>query len=106
MNSALKLGLAATAVVVVALVGITLLPRNGGVGASGPSPTCGADRESDRNTDTVTDLRRRRQPRGGADGIPGRPARRGHVHGGALHTPDSSVCLQPPQAGMHRTGSG
>ena len=39
MNSALKLGLAATAVVVVALVGITLLPRNGGVGASGTSPT-------------------------------------------------------------------
>ena len=39
MNSALKLGLAATAVVVVALVGITLLPRSGGVGGSGPSPT-------------------------------------------------------------------
>ena len=38
MNSALKLGLAATAFVVVALVGITLLPKDAGVG-TGPSPT-------------------------------------------------------------------
>ncbi len=39
MNNALKLAIAAAAVVVVALVGINLLPRNDGVGAPGPSPT-------------------------------------------------------------------
>ena len=39
MNSALKLAIAAAAVVVVAIVGINLLPRSGGVGVPGPSPT-------------------------------------------------------------------
>ncbi len=39
MNTALKFAIAAVAVVVVALVGITLLPRSGGVGGSGPGAT-------------------------------------------------------------------
>jgi hypothetical protein len=39
MNSALKLAIAAAAVVVVAIVGINLLPTSGGVGGLGPSPT-------------------------------------------------------------------
>ena len=39
MNSALKLAIAGAAVVVVAIVGINLLPRNDGVGVPGPSPT-------------------------------------------------------------------
>lgn len=39
MNIGLKFVIAAVAVVVVAIVGINLLPRNGGIGGSGPSPT-------------------------------------------------------------------
>lgn len=39
MNNALKLAIAAAAVVVVALVGITLLPTSGGVGGAAPSPS-------------------------------------------------------------------
>lgn len=39
MNNAWKLAIAAAAVVVVALVGINLLPHSGGVGGPGPSPT-------------------------------------------------------------------
>jgi hypothetical protein len=39
MSNALKLAIAAAAVVVVALVGINLLPRSGGVGGPGPTPT-------------------------------------------------------------------
>jgi hypothetical protein len=39
MNNALKFAIAAAAVVVVALVGINLLPRSGGLGGPGPSPT-------------------------------------------------------------------
>lgn len=39
MNSALKFAIAATAVVVVAIVGINLLPGNDGVGVPGPSQT-------------------------------------------------------------------
>ena len=39
MNNALRFGLAAAAVAVVVLVGITLLPRTGGVGGSGPGPS-------------------------------------------------------------------
>jgi len=39
MNGALKLAIAAVAVVVVAVVGINLLPRQGGIGGPGPSPT-------------------------------------------------------------------
>ena len=39
MNNALKLAIATAAVVVVALVGINLLPRSGSVGGAGPSPT-------------------------------------------------------------------
>src|SRR4029077_3944808 len=38
MNSTLKFAIAAVAVVVVAVVGVTLLPRSGGVGGSGPGP--------------------------------------------------------------------
>jgi len=39
MNNALKLAIAALAVVVVAVVGINLLPKSGGVAGPGPSPT-------------------------------------------------------------------
>jgi hypothetical protein len=39
MNTFAKFAIAAAAVVVVAIVGINLLPRSGGVGGSGPSPT-------------------------------------------------------------------
>jgi hypothetical protein len=39
MNNALKLTLAAAAIVVVAVVGINLLPRQGGIGGPGPSAT-------------------------------------------------------------------
>ncbi len=39
MNNIAKLAIAAAAVVVVAIVGINLLPRNEGAGAPGPSPT-------------------------------------------------------------------
>ena len=39
MNNALKLVIATAAVVVVAIVGINLLPRSGGIGGTGPSPT-------------------------------------------------------------------
>ena len=53
MNSALKLGLAAAAVVVVALVGLTLLPRSGGVGAVRAQP----DGRADRQPDSVPDRR-------------------------------------------------
>ena len=42
MNNALKLVIAAAAVLVVALVGINLLPRSEGVGGPGPSPTSNA----------------------------------------------------------------
>ena len=39
MNNLWKLAIAAAAVVVVAIVGFNLLPRSGGVGGPGPSPT-------------------------------------------------------------------
>ena len=39
MNNALKLAIAAAAVVVVALVGINLMPGSGVIGGPGPSPT-------------------------------------------------------------------
>ena len=39
MNSALKLAIAAAAVVAVVLVGINLMPRSGIIGGPGPSPT-------------------------------------------------------------------
>ncbi len=39
MNTSFKLAIAAAAVAIVALVGINLLPRAGGVGGTGPSPT-------------------------------------------------------------------
>ncbi len=39
MNNALKLAIAAAAVVVVAVVGVNLLPRQGGIGGPGPSQT-------------------------------------------------------------------
>jgi hypothetical protein len=39
MNNALKLAIAAAAVVVVAIIGVNLLPRNGGIGGTGPSPS-------------------------------------------------------------------
>ena len=39
VNSAFKMGIAAAAVVVVAIIGINLLPRSEGVGVGAPSPT-------------------------------------------------------------------
>lgn len=39
MNNALKFAMAATAVVVVAIAGISLLPRSGGVGGPAPGPS-------------------------------------------------------------------
>jgi hypothetical protein len=39
MNTYLKLAAAAVAVIVVAFVGYQLLPKNGGIGGPGPSPT-------------------------------------------------------------------
>jgi hypothetical protein len=39
MNTFAKFAIAAAAAVVVAIVGINLLPRSGGIGGSGPSPT-------------------------------------------------------------------
>jgi MFS superfamily sulfate permease-like transporter len=39
MNGALKLAIAAVAVVVVAVVGFNLLPRQSGIGGPGPSPS-------------------------------------------------------------------
>jgi len=98
MSNALKLGLAATAVVVVALVGITLLPRSGGVGGSGPSPTPAPTMSP---TQTSTPSATVAPSPTASQALTGFPAR-GLAAGTYTVAPfatDSGVCVEPPQPG-------
>jgi hypothetical protein len=100
MNSALKLGLAATAVVVVALAGITLFPRSGGVGGSGPSPSAvptASPTPTPTPSQTVTP-----SPTASPAVLtefPHGPLTAGTYTVAPFTTPDSNVCLEQPPSG-------
>ena len=104
MNSTLKLVVAGAAVAVVALVGINLLPGNGGVGGSGPGPTATVRAtETPTPTPTVATTPSPSASAGGpTTGLPEGPLRAGTYTFTPFAGPDCEVpvayCSEQPRA--------
>jgi hypothetical protein len=97
MNSALKLAIAAVAVVVVALVGINLLPSSGGVVGSGPGPTTTPPQTAAPSTTASPSASK--VPAAFPDG----PLQAGTYMVAPFAPPNEGVCHSPPQPGCSET---
>ena len=101
MNNTVKLAIAAVAVVVVAVVGITLLPRSGGVGGSGPGPTSRPGQTAAPSPIASPSAS------GALTGFPEAPLQAGTHTFAPFAPPDGEgVCHAPPQPGCTESDLG
>jgi hypothetical protein len=97
MNNPLKIAIAGVAIVVVAIVGISVLPRSGGVGGSGPGPT---------SIPTETAAPPSTAPPSTSSALPGfidGPVRAGTYVLAPFTAAGEGMCHVPPQSGCTET---
>ena len=100
MNNALKIAIVAAAVVVIAVVGFNLVPRQGGIGGPGPSPTASPRRQTPTQTPTPTPSP---LPSGVLTEFPEGPLPAGTYTLAPYTAAGEGMCHVPPQSGCTET---